>query len=83
MAYVKVLAAIALLGSIGWAIVDPGFEPALAVVGSVSALVSAFLVEKRNARRANQRQSVSNSSIGVQAGRDVNIGRTGPDKDAR
>ncbi len=83
MGYVKVLAAIALLGSIGWVIADPGFEPALAVVGSISALVSAFLVEKYNARRAKQRQSVSNSSIGVQAGGDVNIGRIGPDKDAR
>jgi hypothetical protein len=83
MAYVKVLAVIALLGSIGWVIVDPGFEPGLAVVGSISALVSAFLVEKRNASRREQRQSVSNSSIGVQAGGDVNIGNIGRDKDAK
>jgi hypothetical protein len=83
MAYVKVLAVIALLGSIGWVIVDPGFEPGLAVVGSISALVSAFLVEKRNASRRDQRQSVSNSSIGVQAGGDVNIGNIGRDKDAK
>ena len=82
MAYLKVLAAIALIGSIGWVIADPGFEPALAVVGSISALVSAFLVEKRNARRAQQHQSVSNSSIGVQAGKDVSIGSIGRDKHA-
>jgi hypothetical protein len=83
MAYVKALAAIALIGSIGWVIVDPGFEPALAVVGSISGLISAFLVEKRNARRAQQHQSVSKSSIGVQAGGDVNIGNIGRDKHAK
>jgi hypothetical protein len=83
MAYVKFLAAIALIGSIAWVIADPGFEPALAVVGSISALVSAFLVEKRNARRAQQHQSVSKSSIGVQAGGDVSMGDIGGDKDAK
>lgn len=74
MIYVKLLAAIALIGSIAWTIADPGFEPGLAVVGSLSALVPTFLVERRNARRAQQHQSVSKSSIGVQAGGDVNIG---------
>lgn len=80
MVYVKVLAAVALMGSIAWVIADPGFESSLAVVGSLSALVSAFLVEKRNARGAQQHQSVSNSSIGVQAGGNVNIGNVGGDK---
>ena len=80
MVYVKLLAAIALIGSIAWVIADPGFEPGLAVVGSLSALVSAFLVAKRNARRAQQHQSVSKSSIGVQAGGNVNIGTTGGDE---
>lgn len=80
MAYVKFLAVIALIGSIAWIIADPGFEPALAVVGSISALVSAFVVEKRNARRAQQNQSISKSSIGVQAGGDVSIGNIGGDK---
>lgn len=83
MAYVKFLAAIALIGSIAWVIADPGFEPALAVVGSISALVSAFLVQKRTARRAQQHQSVSKSSIGVQAGGDVSIGDIGDDKHAK
>ncbi len=83
MIYIKVLSAIGLLWSIGWVIADPGFEPALGVVGSISALVSAFVVEERNTRRAEQRQSVSNSSIGVQASGDVNIGHIGRDKDAK
>ena len=80
MVYVKFLAAIALIGSIAWFIAEPGFETALAVVGSISALISAFLVERRNARRAQQQQSISKSSIGVQAGRDVNIGSISGDK---
>lgn len=83
MVYLKLLAFVALIGSITWVIADPGFEPALAVVGSISALVSAFLVEKQKARRAQQYQSVSKSSIGVQAGGDVNIGGTRDDKHVR
>lgn len=82
MVFVKFLAAIALLGSIAWVIADPGFEPGLAVVGSLSALVSAFIVEKRKARRAQQHQSVSQSSTGIQAGGDVSIGNIGGNKRA-
>lgn len=80
MIYIKVLAAIALIGSIAWLIAEPGFEPALAVVVSSSALISAFVVDKRNAKRAQQHQSVSNSSIGIQAGGDVSVGNIGEDK---
>jgi hypothetical protein len=80
MRYVKILAAIALIISAAWLIADPGFEPALGVVGSISALVSAFIVEKRNLQRAQQQQSVSKSSIGVQAGGNVSIGDIGGGK---
>jgi hypothetical protein len=83
MAYIKFLAAVALIGSVAWVIADPGFEPALAVVGSISALVSVFLVQKRLSKRAPQHQSVSQSSIGVQAGGDVNIGDIGNDEHAK
>ncbi|MDO8587088.1 MAG: hypothetical protein Q7T82_08625 [Armatimonadota bacterium] len=82
MVYVKFLAAIGLIGSIGWAIAAPGFESALAVIGSITALISACLAGKRKAQRAQQHQSVSESSIGVQAGGDVNIGSIGGDKHA-
>ena len=47
-------------------IAEPGFEPALAVVGSISAVVSVVLVDKRNTLRA-QHQSVSKSSVRVVA----------------
>jgi hypothetical protein len=83
MVYVKILAVVALIGSVGWVVADPGFEPALAVIGAISALISAFLVERRNARRAQQHQSVSKFSVGVQAAGDVNIGSVRSDKDAK
>ena len=80
MKYLKLLAAVALIGSIAWVIAHPGFDSVLAVVGSISALVSAFLVEKRKVRREQQYQSVSKSSIGIQARGDVSIGNINGDK---
>jgi len=78
--YVKLLLVVALVGSIGWVIAEPGFEPGLAVVASISALISESLIEKRNTRRAQQYQSVSKSSVGVQAGRDITIKHIGSNK---
>ncbi|WP_348255572.1 hypothetical protein [Leptolyngbya sp. ST-U4] len=80
---IKFLAVVALVASIAWLASDPGFEPALALVGSMSALVSAFVVEKRSKRHARQHQSVSNSSMGIQAGGDVSIGDINSDKHAK
>jgi allophanate hydrolase subunit 1 len=73
MAYIKVLAVVSFLGSIAWLIAAPGYEPGLAVVGTLSVLISLFLVEKRKARRAQQHQSVSDSSVGIQAGGSITI----------
>lgn len=83
MVSVKVLSGIALIGSIAWFIAEPGYEPGLTAIGSLSALISAFIAEKRNARRAQQNQSISRSSVGIQAGGDVNIGTIGDDKHAK
>lgn len=74
MQYVKVLAAIGLAVAIAWLIADPGFEPALAIVVAVSTLISTIIVERRRGQSLQQRQSVSKSSIGIQAGGDVSIG---------
>jgi hypothetical protein len=80
---IKFLAFIALIASIAWLVSSPGFEPALALVGSMSALVSAFVVEKRSKRLAKQHQSVSNSSMGIQAGGNVSIGDINNDNHAK
>lgn len=82
MIYIKILSVIALMGSIAWLIVSPGFEPALAVIGSLSALISVFFIQERKSRHVQQQQSVSKSSVGIQAGGDVNIGDNGGDKHA-
>lgn len=83
MIIVKFLATIALLSSIIWIVVDFGFESGLALVGSLSALVSAFHIDKRNARRPQQHQSVSQSSTGIQAGGNVSIGNVEGKKHAK
>ncbi|MBU0651397.1 MAG: SUMF1/EgtB/PvdO family nonheme iron enzyme [Proteobacteria bacterium] len=62
MAYVKILAELTLIGLIAWIIADPGFDLAPVVVIAISALVSAFLAEKRNTRCAQLYQSVSQPS---------------------
>lgn len=74
MVYLKLLAAVSLLGTIAWVIVDPGFDSSLAAVGSISALVGLFVVDRKKKGESTQEQVVSNRSVGIQAGGDVNIG---------
>ena len=82
MASLKILAAIALICSVAWVIKDPGFESALAVIGALTGLIAALFLQKRTERSAQQHQSVSKSSIGVQVGGNVNIRICGGDKRA-
>ncbi len=83
MAYLKVLAVVSLIGAIAWVVADPGFEPALAVIGSASALLGLFVADrKKKHASSNQEQVVSNKSVGIQAGGDVNIGSTKRKSDA-
>lgn len=79
MAYLKILAALGLIAAIAWIFYAPGFEPALAMVGALSTLISLFVVEKRRIRNAtaSQTQSISKSSTGIQAGGDIHIGALG------
>jgi len=80
MVYIKILSVIALIGSIAWLIFKPGFDAALAVISSISALISAFVIENKKSKKEKasksiqQRQSVSKSSTGIQAGGNINIG---------
>jgi hypothetical protein len=81
---IKSLTFIALIVSIAWFISDRSFEPALAVLGSISALATAFAVEKRSKQYARQQhQSVSKTSMGIQAGGDVSIGDINSNKHAK
>lgn len=75
MRIVKVLAGIAFLGSVVWLIAQPDYEPAIAVVTSLSTLVGAIFIERRRETdHAAQTQTVGAGGVGVQAGRDVSIG---------
>ena len=74
MVYVKLLSVLAIIGATAWLVAEPGYESGLALIGATSALVSILLAEKRRTKRARQQQSVSGSSLGIQAGRDVHIG---------
>ena len=84
---IKLLSAAAFIGSVLWMITVPDYEPALAMVTSLSTFISTALIEKRKGREAIQRQSVSGNSVSVQAGGDVSIGNlnshTGKNSDAK
>lgn len=74
MLIIKLLAAVAFAGSVLWAIAQPDYEPAIAVVTSLSALIGSIVIERRSKSHAAQRQTVGERGVGVQAGGDVNIG---------
>jgi len=70
---IRAISAIVFLGSIVWMIYEPGFEPALAVGGSLITLLSSFIGEAKAKRKGPQNQELSGQSIGIQAGRDANV----------
>lgn len=74
MPLVKLLAVVSLIGSALWFYAQTDYEPALAIVASISTLVTVFAVERRRKITEGQRQTVGTGGIGVQAGGDVSIG---------
>lgn len=52
----------------------PDYEPALAIVASLSALVANFIVQRRKAAAPIQQQKVTGGGVGIQAGGDVTVG---------
>lgn len=74
MLIIKLLSGIAFIGSVAWFIVQRGYEPAIAIVTSLSAFIAAWFGDKKLKRQANQNQAVSKNGIGIQAGGDVNMG---------
>lgn len=70
----KLLSLVALLGSIAWLVVMPGFEPALAVMSSLTALVATSHLANKRKKSLSQNQTVGKGSTGIQAGGNVTIG---------
>ena len=74
MLIIKLLSGIAFIGSVAWFIVQSDYEPAIAIVTSLSAFIAAWFGDKKLKRQANQSQAVSKNGIGIQAGGDVSMG---------
>lgn len=55
-----------------WLLQKPAYDSAVAFAAALAALFSSFFL-KRNRKETTQSQTVSNSSVGVQAGRNVSI----------
>ncbi len=74
MLVIKILASFALFGSIAWAITAPGYDSIISAITSLSALISAFIFQKKKVVYPSQKQSVSGDGFGLQAGGDLNVG---------
>jgi hypothetical protein len=74
MLIIKFLSGLAFIGSVVWFIAQRDYEPAIAIVTSLSAFIAAWFGDKKLKRQAGQNQSVSKNGIGIQAGGDVNMG---------
>ena len=70
----RLLSLAALLGSIAWLVVMPGFEPALAVMSSLTALAATSHLANKKKKSLSQNQTVGKNSTGIQAGGNVTIG---------
>ena len=74
MLIIKILSGLAFIGSVAWFMAQRDYEPAIAIVTSLSAFIAAWLHDKKLKRQANQNQTVTSDGIGIQAGGDVSIG---------
>lgn len=74
MLTIKILSGLAFIGSVAWFIAQHDYEPAIAIVTSLSAFIAAWLGDRKMKRQANQNQIVAKNGLGIQAGGDVNTG---------
>ena len=74
MLFTKLLSAAALFGSIAWCIAAPDYEPAIAIITSLSALATVFFVDRKRTPQEAQKQVVSQNGFGIQAGGNVTTG---------
>lgn len=86
MFVIKLLAFIAFFASLVWFCVAPDYEPGIAAVTSLSALIGLWLSQRQSQSRdkPSQAQTVGAGSVAVQAGRDAHVGNIshGGPKDA-
>jgi hypothetical protein len=74
MLIIKLLSGLTFIGSVVWFIAQRDYEPAIAILTSLSTFIAAWFVDRKQKRQANQNQSISKNGIGIQAGGDVKLG---------
>lgn len=74
MLIIKLLSGLAFLGAVVWFLAQPDYEPAIVILTSLSAFISAWFAEKKMERQANQNQTVAENGIGIQAGGNIRTG---------
>lgn len=67
------LSLMVLAASFAWLYHEPGWDSGVATLAAVAAVIGVHFATRDSARAA-QSQSVSNGSIGIQAGRDASTG---------
>jgi hypothetical protein len=83
MVYLKIVAGISLIISVAWLVAKPGYDSGMAVAGALSALIAAFIAGRKRRGDPRQQQDISRSSVGIQAGGDVNVGSIFVDKNVK
>ncbi|GHA70089.1 hypothetical protein GCM10009007_08420 [Formosimonas limnophila] len=74
MLIIRILSTLALIGSILWFTKMPDYEPAIAIVTSITALIAAWYKGQKPEQQATQRQGVAENGVGIQAGGNITIG---------
>lgn len=74
MLIIKILSGLAFIGSIMWFIAQRDYEPAIAIITSLSTFIAAWLGEMKMKKHAHQVQTVGENGIGIQAGGDIKSG---------
>lgn len=74
MLIIKLLSGIAFIGSVAWFIAIPDYEPAIAIVTSLSVFIAPWFGNKKLKRQAHQNQTIAKDGVGIQAGGDVSMG---------
>lgn len=72
--FLKFLAGLSFIGSIAWFYSQRDYEPALAIIGSLSTFIGLWVADTKTKRKATQHQVVAQGGIGIQAGGDIQTG---------
>lgn len=83
MLIIKILSIITLIGSISWFAYSPDFEPAIAIVTSLSALIATWIANKQGQKKESQIQTVGENSAGIQSTGNVTVGDINLNRNSR